>query len=248
MEGILYGIGTGPGDPELMTLKAVKTANSSDVIVLPISDQSIIDEPVYFERLTEEAKKLNAGCIAFQIAEPNLENLDNKGFLYLPMPMHKDKEVLKRMHDAGVGAVLQLLKEGKKLAFLTLGDPTIYSTYLYIHNRVLKNNGKAEIISGIPSFCATAARLNMGLVENKDQLHVVPASYGVEEALALSGTKVFMKAGRKMAAVKKEVKDSGQNIWMVENCGMKNEKVYVDVNDIPDQSSYYSLLIVKEAD
>lgn len=248
MEGILYGIGTGPGDPELMTLKAVKTANSSDVIVLPISDQSIIDEPVYFERLTEEAKKLNAGCIAFQIAEPNLENLDNKGFLYLPMPMHKDKEVLKRMHDAGVGAVLQLLKEGKKLAFLTLGDPTIYSTYLYIHNRVLKNNGKAEIISGIPSFCATAARLNMGLVENKDQLHVVPASYGVEEALALSGTKVFMKAGKKMAAVKKEVKDSGQNIWMVENCGMKNEKVYVDVNDIPDQSSYYSLLIVKEAD
>lgn len=246
MEGILYGIGTGPGDPELMTLKAVKTANSSDVIVLPISDQSIIDEPVYFERLTEEAKKLNAGCIAFQIAEPNLENLDNKGFLYLPMPMHKDKEVLKRMHDAGVGAVLQLLKEGKKLAFLTLGDPTIYSTYLYIHNRVLKNNGKAEIISGIPSFCATAARLNMGLVENKDQLHVVPASYGVEEALALSGTKVFMKAGRKMAAVKKEVKDSGQNIWMVENCGMKNEKVYVDVDDIPDQSSYYSLLIVKE--
>lgn len=248
MEGILYGIGTGPGDPELMTLKAVKTANSSDVIVLPISDQSIIDEPVYFERLTEEAKKLNAGCIAFQIAEPNLENLDNKGFLYLPMPMHKDKEVLKRMHDAGVGAVLQLLKEGKKLAFLTLGDPTIYSTYLYIHNRVLKNNGKAEVISGIPSFCATAARLNMGLVENKDQLHVVPASYGVEEALALSGTKVFMKAGKKMAAVKKEVKDSGQNIWMVENCGMKNEKVYVDVNDIPDQSSYYSLLIVKEAD
>lgn len=246
MEGILYGIGTGPGDPELMTLKAVKTANSSDVIVLPISDQSIIDEPVYFERLTEEAKKLNAGCIAFQIAEPNLENLDNKGFLYLPMPMHKDKEVLKRMHDAGVGAVLQLLKEGKKLAFLTLGDPTIYSTYLYIHNRVLKNNGKAEIISGIPSFCATAARLNMGLVENKDQLHVVPASYGVEEALVLSGTKVFMKAGKKMAAVKKEVKDSGQNIWMVENCGMKNEKVYVDVDDIPDQSSYYSLLIVKE--
>ena len=248
MEGILYGIGTGPGDPELMTLKAVKTANCSDVIVLAISDQSIIDEPVYFESLTEEAKKLNAGCIAYQIAEPNLEKTENKGFLYLPMPMHKDKEVLKRMHDAGVGAVLQLLKEGKKLAFLTLGDPTIYSTYLYIHNRVLKNNGKAEIISGIPSFCATAARLNMGLVENKDQLHVVPAAYGVEEALALSGTKVFMKAGKKMAAVKKEVKDRGQNIWMVENCGMKNEKVYVDVDDIPDQSSYYSLLIVKEAD
>lgn len=246
MEGILYGIGTGPGDSELMTLKAVKTANSSDVIVLPISDQSIIDEPVYFESLTEEVKKLNAGCIAYQIAEPNLEKPENKGFLYLPMPMHKDKEVLKRMHDAGVGAVLQLLKEGKNLAFLTLGDPTIYSTYLYIHNRVLKNNGKAEIISGIPSFCATAARLNMGLVENKDQLHVVPASYGVEEALALGGTKVFMKAGRKMAAVKKEVKDSGQNIWMVENCGMKNEKIYVDVDDIPDQSSYYSLLIVKE--
>lgn len=246
MEGILYGIGTGPGDPELMTLKAVKTANGSDVIVLPISDQSILDQPVYFESLTEEARKLNAGCIAYQIAEPNLEDPENKGFLYLPMPMIKDKEVLKRMHDAGLNAVLQLMKEGKKLAFLTLGDPTIYSTYLYIHNRVVKNNGKAEIINGIPSFCATAARLNMGLVENKDQLHVVPASYGVEEALSLSGAKVFMKAGKKMSTVKKEVKKSGQKLWMVENCGMKNEKVYVDVDDVPEQSSYYSLLIVKE--
>lgn len=77
-------------------------------------------------------------------------------------------------------------------------------------------------------------------------MHVVPASYGVEEALSLSGAKVFMKAGKKMSTVKKEVKKSGQKLWMVENCGMKNERVYVDVDDVPEQSSYYSLLIVKE--
>lgn len=246
MEGMMYGIGTGPGDPELMTLKAVRIVNECNVIVLPISDISLGNQPVYMEQLTTQAKQWNKGCIAYQIASPNIEKVEEKAFLYLPMPMHKDKEVLNALHNAGADAVIRLLEQGKKLGFLTLGDPAVYSTYLYIHNRVVKAGKQAQIVSGIPSFCASAARLNMGLVENKEQLHVVPASYGVEEALKMSGTKVFMKAGKKMPVVKDKLKESGQRIWMIENCGMAGEQVYTSVEQIPDQSSYYSLMIVKE--
>ena len=68
------------------------------------------------------------------------------------------------------------------MAFLTLGDPTVYSTYLYVHKRVEAAGYETEIVSGITSFCAVAARLNMGLVEKAEPLHVIPASYQIEEA------------------------------------------------------------------
>lgn len=245
MSGVLYGIGVGPGDPELMTLKAVRIMEECDVIALPISDKNL-EEPLLEQAEEEKHEGWLGGCIAYQIAFPNVPEIKEKAILYTPMPMCKDKEKLKRMHDLSTEVILRLLKEGKKIGFLTLGDPSVYSTYLYIHNRVLKNGCQAQIVSGITSFCASAARLNIGLVENKDELHVIPASYGIEEALKLPGTKVFMKAGKKMPEVKEAVRKSGQRLLMVENCGMENEKIYTDVDDVPDASSYYSLVIIKE--
>lgn len=82
---------------------------------------------------------------------------------------------------------------GQKVVFLTLGDPTVYSTYLYVHKRVAQMGYDTEIVSGITSFCAVSARFNQGLVEKAQQLHVIPASYQIEEALKLPGTKVLMK-------------------------------------------------------
>ena len=86
--------------------------------------------------------------------------------------------------------------------FLTIGDPSIYSTCMYIHKRLKRMGYETELIPGIPSFCAAAARLDISLSENSDELHIIPASYGVEESMRLQGTKVFMKSGRKMAEVK----------------------------------------------
>lgn len=245
MSGILYGIGTGPGDPELMTLKAVKTIKVSEIIAVPIS-RSDFTEPVLEEGNQKVHSSLLDECVAYQIAVQNVPEMNKKAILYLPMPMIKDKALLKEIHDKGTEMIISLLDEGKQIAFLTLGDPTVYSTYLYVHKRVLSRGYKAEIISGITSFCASAAKLNMGLVENKDELHVIPASYGIEEALKLSGTKVFMKAGKKMPQVKESVRNSGQEILMVENCGMEKEKIYYTLEEIPDEASYYSLIIVKE--
>jgi len=86
----------------------------------------------------------------------------------------------------------------------------------------------------------------MGLVEKAEPLHVIPASYPVEEALRLSGTKVLMKAGKKMGRVKEELLKLDAEVTMIENCGMEGEACYRSAREIPEEAGYYSLIIVKD--
>ena len=247
MLGILYGIGTGPGEPELMTMKAVRIVKECDMIALPISNREVIKEPVLLEAGTCEEEILK-GCVAYQIALPNVPEMKEKPILLTPMPMCKDKAELKALHDASGDRIAQFIREGKKVGFLTLGDPTVYSTYLYLHKRIVKKGLPAKIINGVPSFCAAAARLGIGLVENRQQLHILPASYQVDYGRNLPGTKVLMKAGRKMEQIKETLKEQRQALYMVENCGMEKEAIYTTAESVPEQASYYSLIIVKEED
>lgn len=226
MEGTLYGVGIGPGDPELMTLKAVRLIRENQVIALPGK------EPVE--------------TVAYRIAVQAVPELADKELVPVDMPMTKDPQALEKSHREGAEKIQAYLSQGKNVVFLTLGDPTVYSTYLYVHKRLLQEGGRAEIISGITSFCAVAARLNTGLVEKAQELHVIPASYQIEEALKLSGTKVLMKAGRQMAKVKDILREQGLEAVMIENCGMENEKIYHSLEEIPEEAGYYSLIIVKE--
>lgn len=247
MRGICYSVGVGPGDPELLTMKAIKIIKQCEVLAVAISAADFL-KPQYVGKTDENevCEALLRRCMAYQIAFAALPEIAEKAKLYLPMPMKKEREELKRIHDEGAQAAAQILDEGKCIAFLTLGDPSVYSTCLYIQKRLGRMGFKTEMIPGIPSFCAAAARLGVGLAENKEELHVLPASYGIEEGLALPGTKVLMKAGKKMPYVKEEVKQKNLHIRMVENCGMESERIYESVEEIPDNASYYSLLIVKE--
>lgn len=226
MAGILYGLGIGPGDPELLTLKAVRLIQENEVIALP--------------------GKNPRETVAYRIAVQAVPQLTQKELISVEMPMTKDIQRLEESHQEAARQLEAYLRQGKNVVFLTLGDPTVYSTYLYVHSRLLKKGYQAEIVSGITSFCAVAARLNTGLVEKAEELHVIPASYQIQEALDMPGTKVLMKAGRQMAKVKELLKERGFEAMMVENCGMEHEKVYRSLDEIPDDAGYYSLIIVKE--
>lgn len=222
----LYGVGVGPGDPELMTLKAVRIIEKSDVIAVPGEN-------------VEES-------VAYRIAAGGCHNLETKERIAIPMPMTKDHKKLKESHDKGAAILRAYLDTGKQIAFLTLGDPTVYSTYLYLHRRLRREGYPVEIVSGITSFCAAAAKLDIGLVEKSESLHVLPASYPIEEALEFSGTKVLMKAGKKIGKVKEVLQSRQTEAVMVENCGMAGEKIYRSTDEIPEDGSYYSLIIIKE--
>ena len=185
-------------------------------------------------------------CVAYRIARGAVPEAEKKDRIFLPMPMIKEKERLKEIHDRDADAVAELLEEGKDVVFLTLGDPTVYSTCMYVHKRLKKKGYRTELIPGIPSFCAAAARMDISLVENRQELHVLPASYQIEEGLELPGTKVLMKAGRKMAEVKRLLLEKGLEAEMVENCGMEGERICLSAEEIPEKAGYYSLLIVKE--
>ena len=120
MSGILYGVGVGPGDPELMTLKAVRLIRENEVVAVPGAD---VRETV-----------------AYQIAVQAAPELADKELLPIYMPMTHDLEEQRRNHEKGAATIEGYLKEGKNVVFLTLGDPTIYSTFSYLQKRV-KDHG-----------------------------------------------------------------------------------------------------------
>ena len=226
MAGVLYGIGVGPGDPELLTLKAVRLMESCQVIV------------VLGEHYEES--------VAYQIAVQAVPQIAKKECRSVLMPMTRDRQVLQAAHEKAAELVIGCLKEGKDVAFLNLGDVTIYASYLYVHRLVLQKGFQAELVNGIPSFCAAAARLGVGLAENSDQMHILSQPGQIEEGLKLPGTKIIMKMGKNIGQVKEWIRRSDLEAKMVERCGMPGEKVYKNVDEIDEQAGYYSLLIVKE--
>lgn len=222
----MYGVGVGPGDPELLTLKALRVMEESAVIAVPG------DTP--------------ENSTAYQIAKQGCKNLAEKDTVAIPMPMTKEKVALRESHEKGADMIAGFLDQGKQVAFLTLGDPSVYSTYLYL-KKILENRGyDTEMVSGIPSFCGVAAALNISLTEKAESLHIIPASYPIEEALKLSGTKVLMKSGKKLGKVREQLLAEGVDAMMVENCGMEGERHYLSAEEMPQQGSYYSLIVVKE--
>ena len=226
MSGIFYGAGVGPGDPELLTVKALRVMKQCPVIAIPVSDKNFT-EAAYDPTGTDPAyKRYLEKCVAYQIAVQAGADIGQKAKLYLPMPMMKEKEQLRQVHDEGAEKTAELLEKGMDVVFITLGDPTVYSTCMYIHKRIRKQGYETRIIPGVPSFCAAAARLDQSLVENQEELHIIPASYEIEEGLKMAGTKVLMKAGRKIPYVKQVIKEQNLNLTMVENCGMENETIY----------------------
>ena len=246
MKGILFGVGVGPGDPELMTIKAVRLIRENDIIALPGAK-------------AEET-------VAYKIAEQAVPELAEKFLLSVPMLMTRDREEQARNHEAAAERIEKYLKQGKNVVFLTLGDPTIYSTYLYVQKRVQQKGYETKLVSGIPSFCAAAARAGVSLCEWQEQLHIVPAVHLKEKSseaektseaertflaqgfFELPGNYVLMKAGSRMQEIKDAIAQSGREVIMVENCGMPEEHVYYGVEKLPEQAGYYSLMIVKEGE
>ena len=226
MRGIAYGVGVGPGDPELMTLKAIRLIRENDVIAVP--------------------GKAPQESVAYQIAAAVVPELAEKELVSVYMPMIKDRALIDAEHRKGAKLLEQYLEQGKNVVYITLGDPTVYCTFSYLQHILEADGYQVELVSGISSITAAAAKLCVPIAEWDEPLHVVPAIHKSGAALDQSGTYVLMKSASHMAEVKELLRASGRDVRAVENCSMETEKVYRSVEEIPDDAGYFSLIVAKE--
>ena len=223
-KGKVYGVGVGPGDPELMTLKAVRVIGESTVIAA----------------VGKEIEKSKA----YQIARAAVPEIEGKTKLSLPMPMTSDSEMLRKAHEEAVRSMQTFLDQGISVVYITLGDPTIYCTFSYLQKILEKKGYEVELVSGVPSFCAAAARLGISLAEKEEELHIIPAVYGLEEKLEYPGRHVLMKSAGRIPEVKELLQKSGRPVMAVENCGMAKEAVYHSADEIPEDAGYFTIILV----
>ncbi len=226
MKGIAYGVGVGPGDPEYMTLKAVRLIRENEVIAVP--------------------GKVPKESVAYQIAVQAVPELADKELGPVEVPRVRDRQLIDAEHRKGAETIKAYLDRGRNVVFLTLGDPTVYCTFSYLQHYLEAEGYPVELVSGIPSFCAAAARLNLPLAEWDEPIHIVPAVHKTEDKLGQEGNYVLMKSASHMKEVKALLKASGRSVSAVVNCGMENEAVYRSADEIPDDAGYFSLIIAKE--
>lgn len=233
MKGTLYCIGVGPGDPELLTLKGLKYITSCPVLAVPQGKQGI----------------LTAKQIVIQaVSAIDDVDLDVKEILTIDFPMTRDEAVVHRAHAAGAAVVEARLDQGLDVALITIGCPTVYATSMYIHDMVVNDGYTAEIIPGVPSFCAAAAALHQPLCEKDELLLIIPANRPDRKSLlAMEGNKVLMKpAANLLDAIKKDIAAAGtaEHAAMVERCGLPGERIYPSLEDAAE-SPYFSVILIK---
>ncbi|MDN5345169.1 MAG: precorrin-2/cobalt-factor-2 C20-methyltransferase [Clostridia bacterium] len=234
MSGTLYGLGVGPGDPELLTLKARAILERVPVLAVPVSQRG------------EES-------LALQVVQPFIQ--PGQKILSLFMPMTHDRAYLERSWDAAAAELGQHLKAGQDIAFLTLGDASLYSTYSYLMQRLqnLRPGLKIVTVPGITSFAAAAASLNVPLAMGDEPLAIIPAlkdPAALKEYLALFPNLVLMKVARHYDAIVDVLEEAGvaKGSVLASRCGQPGESFNRDLAaGKGKKQDYLSLIIVKGA-
>jgi precorrin-2/cobalt-factor-2 C20-methyltransferase len=231
--GMLYGIGVGPGDPELVTLKAAKILGRVDIVYAAASTK-------------------NHHSLAKDIAKPYVP--EATPIKMLKFPMTRNKNETRSAWEMHARTIINELETGKDVAFLTLGDAMTYSTFGYIVRYIsaAAPHLKIETIPGISSYQAAAARLNTPLVEGEESLMVVSGAKGGNHLRALSGKPenvVFLKAYRNIKDITDAIKESGsyQECVGIKNCGHENEEIIPNIEALNSQTpNYWTLIIAKK--
>lgn len=232
--GILYGIGVGPGDPDFITLKAVKILSEVDMV------------------FAASAAK-NAYSLAADIARPHLKA--SAAIQMISFPMTRNKQVMEAAWQDNARTVINVLEQGKNAAFITLGDCLTYSTYGYLLKSVRKLAPHIEICSipGITSYQAAAARINTPLVEGQESMILLSGVTGGDKFRELSDRAdnvVFLKAYKNAGDIVKALDEAGmadKSVGIM-RCGLEGEQIITNVNEFQERKpDYWTLIISKKS-
>lgn len=228
MKGKLYGIGVGPGDPELMTLKAKRLIEECDIVAVPVKKEG------------EESVALNIARGAASVPEEKVRRI--------LFTMNKDKAKREECRQAAAEAIMEYLDAGQSVAMPVLGDVGIYSTYSYVHKKLIQAGYEVQMISGISSFCAGASKANISIVEGNEGFGVIPSLKGIDQvkkAMGVFDNLVIMKVGSHVKEVYDILKAEGKedNAIIISNVGMEGE--YVGPLLPEREYGYFTTMIIK---
>ena len=234
MKGKLYGIGVGPGDPELMTVKAARLVSEADVIITPKTEKK-------------------DGSVALNIAKPYIK--DHTEIVPVVFPMVLNDDTQKEGWEEARNIITKLLSEGKQVVFLTLGDPMFYSTYMYVY-RLVENSGyEIETVPGVTAFCAIGSHLGYPIVEKEEVLAIVLATAPkekIDKVLAVADDAVIMKVYRNFGEVQETLKkhNMADEAVMISRVGLDGEEIYRGLQDMPADTklNYLSTILAKRKD
>ena len=228
--GTFYGVSVGPGDPELLTLKAVRCIEQCPVLAAP---------------RTAEGRML-----ALEIVKGAVD-VSGKTILPLQFAMSRDAAVLRASHESAASAVRPFLDAGQDVAMLNLGDVSIYATFGYLQEILQAQGYATAMAAGVPSFCAAAARLNQPLTGGMDAPLTIAPGSRADEVLDAPGTKVLMKTGRQLPALLDTLDGALSRSALVCSCGLPDEMIFPDLSTArpPQDGSkvgYFATVLVKE--
>lgn len=235
----LIGIGVGPGDVDLLTVKAVNAIQNADIIMCPASKE---DRP----------------SIAFGVVSPIIDKSKNQQIVKLIFPMTKDKDVLEATWKKNAKIMAETVLTGKNVVYLTVGDPFLYSTWIYMHKDLRANYPEMNIsvIPGIVSMFTFASKVGVSIAEGAEKVVIIPSCYdlsSVKEIAKNSESMIFLKDGRYFDKVIDVLKESGfsdDSIFAIgQDLGTENEIIRKmtlgQVNDSSLTTKYFSILVVK---
>ncbi len=229
----VYAVGVGPGDPELLTRKAERILRNADVILAPVSNPS--EASVALSTIREFIDEIRQEVIVHQF------------------PMTADRSRLLPAWQEAAALIAAHAEAGRSVAFITIGDPLFYSTFIYLL-RILREQWPQlpiEIIPGISSINAAASEASLPLVEGDERMIVIPATAGIEvikDALETCETVVLLKVKPLFSAIVELLRAQGreQRTVFVERVGSPRQKLLTDFEEIAAHSpDYLSLMIIK---
>ncbi len=232
--GTLYGVGVGPGDPELITVKAQRLLQRAAVLCVPKS--------------REEGESYVRGFVS------HLVDTKRQQLLELVFPMTKDRAVLEQHWEAALERLLVPLRQGRDVAFVTEGDPFIYSTFMHLYCLVRERHPDlpVEVIPGVSSINASAAAAGLPLVDGAERLAILPATYEGDHLAGIVqqfDTVVLLKVNRvfdRVLAVLEALDLAGRAVY-VRRCGTAEQEVVRDIRSLRGKElDYLSLLIIKK--